>query len=106
MELRENFNEKGFLVTSLEDRDADGRWDITWYYNTRGEVERAEKDANADDRVDTWYYYEGGLLSRISEDTNGDEQPDIWEVYDASESMIQRKKDLDFDGVADIEETF
>ena len=106
VELRENFNEQGFLVNSLEDRDADGRWDISWYYNAQGNVERAEKDANADDRVDVWYYYEGGRLSLVSEDANGDGQPDIWEVYDASESMIQRKKDLDFDGVADIEETF
>ena len=106
VEFHENFNEQGFLVNSLEDRDADGRWDLTWYYDAQGNVERAEKDANADERVDIWYYYEGGRLSQVSEDTNGDGQPDIWEVYDATESMIQRKKDLDFDGVIDIEETF
>jgi len=106
IELCENFDGKGSLVNSLEDRDADGRWDIRWYYNAQGNVERAEKDANADERVDIWYDYEGGRLSQVSEDANGDGQPDIWEVYDASESMIQRKKDLDFDGVADIEETF
>jgi antitoxin component YwqK of YwqJK toxin-antitoxin module len=106
VELRENFDEKGLLVSSLEDRDADGRWDMTWYFDAQGNFQRAEKDADADDRVDTWYYYEGGRLSGVSEDTNGDGRPDIWEDYDASETMTKRKKDLDFDGVADIEEKF
>jgi len=106
VELRENFDEKGLLVNSLEDRDADGRWDMTWYFDAQGNLERAEKDADADDRVDTWYYYEGGRLSGVSEDTHGDGRPDIWEDYDASETMTKRKKDLDFDGVADIEELF
>ena len=105
-EFRENFDEKGLLVSSLEDRDADGRWDMTWYFDAQGNFQRAEKDADEDDRVDTWYYYEGGRLKGISEDTNGDGRPDIWEDYDTSETMTKRKKDLDFDGVADIEEKF
>ena len=106
VELRENFDEKGALVNSLEDRDVDGRWDMTWYFDGQGNFQRAEKDADADDRVDTWYYYEDGRLSGVSEDTNGDGRPDVWEDYNASETMIQRRKDLDFDGVADIEERF
>ena len=106
VELRENFNEKGLLMNSLEDSNADGRWDMTWYFDVQGRVQRAEKDTDADDRVDTWYYYEDGRLSGVSEDTNGDGRPDVWEVYDTSEIMTQRKKDLDFDGVADIEERF
>ena len=106
VEFRENFNEKGFPVNSLEDSDADGRWDMTWYFDDRGRFQRAEKDSDADDHVDTWYHYEDERLSRVSEDTNGDGRPDVWEEYDTSEIMTQRKKDLDFDGVADIEERF
>ncbi len=106
VELRENYDETGLLVNSLEDRDADGRWDMTWYYDDQGNFQRGEKDADADDRVDTWYYYEGGRLSAVAEDTNGDGRPDVWEDYDTSETMTQRKKDLDYDGVADIKERF
>ncbi|MFC1876534.1 hypothetical protein ACFL2E_04585 [Thermodesulfobacteriota bacterium] len=104
VELRENFDEKGLLINSLEDSNADGRWDMTWYFDVRGMFQRAEKDSDADNRVDTWYYYESGRLSEVSEDTNGDGRPDVWEDYDTSETMTQRKKDLDFDGVADINE--
>ncbi len=106
VELRENFDEKGLLIYSLEDSNADGRWDMTWYFDAQGKLQRAEKDSDADNRVDTWYYYEGGRLSGVSEDTNDDGRPDVWEDYDTSETMTQRKKDLDFDGVADIEERF
>jgi antitoxin component YwqK of YwqJK toxin-antitoxin module len=106
VELCENFNEQGFLVNSQEDRDADGRWDMTWYFDDRGRFLRAEKDSDADDRVDIWYHYEDQRLSSVSEDTNGDGRPDVWEDYDTSEILTQRKKDLDFDGVADIEERF
>ena len=106
VEYRENFDETGLLVNSREDRNADGRWDMTWYYDGQGNFERAEKDTDEDGRVDTWYLYKGERLSRVSQDTNGDAQPDVWEDYDASERMVQREKDLDFDGVADIEERF
>ena len=106
VELRENFDEKGLLTHSLEDSNADGRWDMTWYFDDQGKLQRAEKDSDADKRVDTWYYYESGRLSGVSEDTNNDGRPDVWEDYDTSESMTQRKKDLDFDGVVDIEERF
>jgi len=106
VELRENFDDKGRLVNSMEDRDADGRWDMVWYYDANGKLQRAEKDSDADKRVDIWYYYESGRLSGVSEDTNGDSRPDVWEDYDASETLVKRKKDLDFDGVADIEEQF
>jgi antitoxin component YwqK of YwqJK toxin-antitoxin module len=106
VEQQENYDEKGQLVNRLEDRDADGRWDMTWYFDAQGKIQRAEENSEADGRVDTWYYYESGRLSGVSEDTNGDGRPDVWEDYDSSESMSRRKKDLDFDGIADIEETF
>ena len=106
VELRENFSEKGLLMNRLEDSDADGRLDITWYFDDRGRFLRAEKDTDGDDRVDTWYHYENKRLAMVSEDTNGDGKPDVWEDYDTSETMTRRKKDLDFNGVADIEERF
>jgi len=42
----------------------------------------------------------------VEEDFNHDGKVDLWETYDNSEQMTMRKKDLDFDGLEDIEETF
>jgi hypothetical protein len=42
----------------------------------------------------------------VEEDSNREGKADLWETYEGDEQMILRKKDLDFDGTADIEETF
>jgi hypothetical protein len=67
---------------------------------------RAEKDTDTDGRVEVWFHYDQGRVVKVEEDSNHDGRVDLWETYDESERMTLRQKDLDFDGVADIEETF
>ena len=38
----------------------------------------------------------------MAEDTNADGQPDLWETYDEAEALVERSKDLNFDGVPDL----
>ena len=77
-----------------------------WYFDPDGNAVRAEKDSNTDGQVDTWFHYDKGRIIALEEDTNHDGKVDLWETYDSEERMTKRKKDLDFDGTADIEETF
>ena len=79
---------------------------MTWYYDPEGNAVLAEKDSNTDGRVDVWFFYEQGRIINVEEDFNHDGKVDLWETYDNSEQMTMRKKDLDFDGVGDVEETF
>jgi hypothetical protein len=54
-----------------------------------------------------WFHYSPeGRIERVAEDRNRDGKPDLWENYDASEAVISRSEDLDFDGIGDIERTF
>ena len=45
-------------------------------------------------------------MVRVEEDTNANGKADLWEYYDESEALIKRSKDLNLDGVADIEEAY
>jgi len=104
--LREYYDAKGALVKSEEAQDAAGPVSITWYFDQDGNPVRAEKDSDKDGRVNVWFYYEQGRVIKVEEDSNHDGKVDVWETYDGDEQMSMRKKDLDFDGVADVEETF
>ena len=77
---------------------------ITWFYNYEEKAIRAERDSNADGQIDTWYHYENGRVKAVEEDTNGDGKPDLWEAYDVRETLIRRAKDLNFDGIPDLED--
>ena len=103
---RENFDERGCLAESMEDKDADGDWEMKWYYNAQGRYQRAEADTDADNRMDTWYDYADGRITRISKDTNDDGNPDVWDHYGASQKVIKRQRDLDFDGKVDTEKSY
>ena len=63
---------------------------------------RAEKDGNDDGSADIWFYYENGRATRVEEDTNKDGNVDVWEFYDASEALVRKEEDYDYDGVADV----
>jgi len=104
--LREFYDKKGRLLKSEEARDAAGPVLMTWYFNAAGNAVRAEQDSDTDGRVDIWFYYEQGRIVKVEEDSNRDGKVDLWETYEGDEQMILRTKDLDFDGTADIEETF
>ena len=99
------YNEKKKIVKSEEDVGNTGRLNTIWFYNEAEEGNRAEMDNNNDGKVDIWYFYEKGRIIHIEEDTNNDGRADLWEEYDDLEQLIVRKKDIDYDGVADIEET-
>ena len=43
-------------------------------------------------------------MTAVEEDANMDGAPDIWEAYDASETIVKREKDIDFDGKPDLVE--
>ena len=61
-------------------------------------------DTNSDGNVDVWYFYDQGRVTNVEEDTNGDGKVDLWEEYDDAEAIVNRKKDLDYDGIPDVEE--
>lgn len=104
-DLKEHYNESGKLCKSEENEEGTGGA-ITWFYNEAEEAIRAEKDRNGDKSVDTWFFYDKGKLIRVEEDTNGNGNVDLWEYYDESEALVKRSKDLNLDGVADIEEVY
>jgi antitoxin component YwqK of YwqJK toxin-antitoxin module len=81
-----------------------GRPDVCWKYNSAGEPVEAVKDQDKNGITDIWFYYRQGRLTSVEEDSNGDGKKDIWEIYDKKEKLVLRKKDIDYDGVADIEE--
>ena len=77
---------------------------IIWYSDSNEKAVKAEKDSNLDGKTDTWFYYRDNMVTSVEEDTNHDGKPDLWEIYDESESLVQTKKDLDYDGTPDIVE--
>ncbi|MEH0021155.1 MAG: hypothetical protein V6Z89_15990 [Desulfobacter sp.] len=116
----------GTVVRKREyDRTGDGAWNDTEYYTADGRLQklvehlsdpsrliwfyedgdapvRGEEDRDGDGRAEIWYIYEKGRLAKVEEDTNGDGKPDLWEAYDGSQKLVERKKDLDFDGIPDF----
>ena len=104
LDLREHYNEKKTLVKSEEDVGCTGYLNTVWFYSETEEGIRAEIDNNNDGNVDVWYFYEHGRVNSVEEDTNGDGKVDLWEEYDDAEAIVKRKKDLDYDGIPDIEE--
>jgi hypothetical protein len=102
--LREYFNADGRLVKSQEKQESFDYLNITWFYNQKGEVIRAESDNSGNGIVDTWYYYDKGVLTAVQEDTNADGKPDRWEEYDESEVIVRRSIDINFDGKPDVVE--
>jgi hypothetical protein len=53
--------------------------------------------------MDLWGRYEAGRLRSLVEDRNGDGRPDAWTEYDTSGKEVRVRRDVDHDGVADID---
>lgn len=104
MDLEEHFDDRGHLTESREDDGFTGRLNLTWYYNSSGQADRAEKDSDGDGKPDLWFYYIANRIHKVEEDTNRDGKPDLWEEYDESEALVKRSKDLNFDGTPDVEQ--
>ena len=103
-DLKEYFSASGKLQKSEEKDGKTKKLNITWFYDDTETAIRSEKDANGDGRTDTWFFYDTGRLTAVEEDANMDGAPDIWEAYDASETIVKREKDIDFDGKPDLVE--
>jgi antitoxin component YwqK of YwqJK toxin-antitoxin module len=103
-DFKEIYNGQGKLIQSEEEPDKTGRFTLSWFYDDTEIAVRAEKDRNGDGHTDVWYAYKQNRLAAVTEDTNGDGKPDLWEKYDEAEALIERSRDLDYDGKADVEE--
>ena len=83
------------------DLDQNGLVDETRYLDTTdGHLIRAERDANADGRVDAWDIYDGSGLARRKRDSDGDGHADVWEEY-AHGRLTAVRLDRDHDGSID-----
>ena len=100
--LLEEFDEAGKIKLSKEIVGAANVLNMTWHYDDKETAVLGEKDKDGDGRPDIWFHYENERVVRVEEDRNKDGKPDLWEIYDASEAVVSRKEDLDYDGVPDI----
>jgi hypothetical protein len=103
-DLKEIYSEDGKIVRSEEQPDEKGRFAMVWIYDADESAVRAEQDRDGDGRPDVCFDYADNRLVSVAEDTNGDGKPDLWEEYDEAEALVKRSKDLNYDGVADVEE--
>jgi hypothetical protein len=104
MTARLYYDEKGRLRKSEIIDLESGETEVCWMYNSAGEPVAAVKDQDKNGQADIWFFYRQGRIASIVEDSNGDGKKDIWETFDKEENLVLRKKDIDYDGVADIEE--
>ena len=102
IDRREFYNKEGGIDRIERDEGSTGRMNTVWHYNSDEEAIKAEKDRNLDGDIDIWFHYTNNQVTSVEEDTNFDGRPDLWETYDESEAIIQRKRDLDFDGTPDV----
>ena len=88
--------------TTVElDRDGDGVVDYRVTYDRSGSVAEEDMDFNNDGKMDTFYYYTRGVLQRVEIDSNNDGKVDIW-VTILDGTYVQRyEQDTDFDGKPD-----
>jgi hypothetical protein len=77
------YDDKGQQTTLEEfDLDFDGKFDMTVYY-ANGKKVREELDTNYDQKPDLFKYYEDEKLVRIERDTNNDGKIDEWQYFEA-----------------------
>src|SRR5215831_2865645 len=76
------YDDKGQQTTLEEfDLDFDGKFDLTVYY-AQGKKVREELDTNYDQKPDLFKYYEDEKLVRIERDTNNDGKVDEWQYFE------------------------
>jgi len=103
-EIKSYYNTDGRLNKREEYGEATLHPSATWFYNDAEEAIRAEEDSNGDGQTDIWYYYQEGRVTAVEEDTNSDGKPDLWEQYDTSETLVERARDLNYDGEPDVKD--
>lgn len=65
-------------------------------------TEAAEKDTNADGKMDRVSYYDGDQLLATAYDDDDDGEHDMWVTFDADLRVDQEVVDRDHDGSADV----
>lgn len=99
----EVFDESGRIIRSEGPADGGEGARIIWHFDKTETAVRAETDSDGDGDTEVWFHYTDGRIAYVEEDRNNDGRPDLWEIYDDNEQVRILLKDLDFDGVADLE---
>jgi hypothetical protein len=81
-------------VSSKADERAIDRWE----HYERGVLVRSEDDTNADGRPDKWETHVDGAIRTASFDENGDGRPDRRLTYDAAGTLVTIESQPDASG--------
>jgi hypothetical protein len=83
------------------DRDGDGVIDYRVIYDRSGLPAEEDMDYNNDGKMDTFYYYTRGVLQRVEIDSNNDGKVDIWVTILDGKYIQRYEQDTDGDGKPD-----
>ena len=93
--------EGGKIVKELEDKNGDGKPDVTTYYEG-GVKHHGEGASHFDGKIDCWYTYgPNGALRQMAKDKNGDGRPDEFYTMLKGRNLMLKEADRNFDGRID-----
>ena len=95
----------GKVCRQTEDRNQDGKPDVTIYFNAKEEKERVESDTDLNGRIDTWEYYKDGQLARVERDEKGIGKISL-KIFYRNEKKYRLIMDKDNDGRFEITQWF
>jgi antitoxin component YwqK of YwqJK toxin-antitoxin module len=95
----------GKACRQTEDRNQDGKPDITIFFNAKEEKQRVESDTNLNGRIDTWEYYKDGRLLRVEKDEEGNGKISL-KIFYKNEQKYRLIRDKDGDGRFEITQWF
>ena len=102
------FDSEGNLEREELDADYDGKFDWIDHYQ-KGERVMSEYDTDADGKPNVFKYYIKGSdglvhLDRKERDEDGDGQIDVWEKFSPAGEVTRTARDTDGDGRMDVRE--
>jgi antitoxin component YwqK of YwqJK toxin-antitoxin module len=95
----------GKVCRQTEDRNQDGKPNVTIYFNAKEEKERVESDVDLNGRIDTWEYYKDGQLARVERDDDGKGKISS-KIFYRNEKKYRLIRDKDNDGRFEITQWF
>jgi antitoxin component YwqK of YwqJK toxin-antitoxin module len=95
----------GKIRRQTEDRNQDGKPDITTWFDEKGKKERIESDTNLNGKIDTWQYYEADRLTRMEKDEKGNGSINL-KVFYSNGKKCRVIMDRDNDGLFEITQRF
>ncbi len=99
----ESYDAEGRIYSVREVDSESGTFSSMWTYDATGEPVAYEGDTNGDGRPDRRAFWKGGRLIRMEEDRNRDGRVDTWIQVSPVEDSAVVQRDLDADGVPDIQ---